>query len=77
MTDLFKDRYFPIDPVDVRLVFDFILFKYFDGHFVASNNVSALFHLSKGALTLGFSNDESTDLLAFTVFLLFWFNLLD
>ena len=72
MANLFQNCNFSVDPVDVGLIFNFVFFQYFDCNFVASYNMGALLNFSKGSLALGFANDEASNLLAFTIFLLFW-----
>ena len=47
MPDLFQNGDFPIDSINVWLIFDFIFFQYFNSNFVAGYNMSSLFDLSK------------------------------
>ena len=66
-----KDCDFSVNSVDVTLVLDFVFFEYFYCHFVACDNMGALFYFSEGSFTFGLANYETTNLLALTVLFLF------
>ena len=71
MPDFFQDCDFSIYSVNIGLILDFIFFQYFDGDFIASYNVCPLFYFAECSLTFSFSNNEASNLLSFTIFLLF------
>lgn len=70
MANLLENGYLAIDTLNVAVVLDFVLLKDLDGHLVAGDDVRALLYLAKGAFTLGFADDKSTNYLAFAVLLL-------
>lgn len=67
---LFEDRYFSVDPVDIRLIFYLVLLENLDGHFVASDLMRSLFNFAERALPLGLANNEAADLLSLGVLFL-------
>ena len=71
MPNFFQDCDFSIYSVNIGLILDFIFFQYFDGDFIASYNVCPLFNFAKCSLTCSFSYNETSNLLSFTIFLLF------
>lgn len=71
MPNLFQDCDFSIYSVNIGLILDFIFFQYFDGNFIASYNVCSLFNFTECSLTFSFSYNEASNLLSFTIFLLF------
>ena len=72
MTHFLQNSYFPINSINVTLIFDFILFKDLNGNFVSCNYMSTLFDFSKCSFTLSLANNKATNLLAFTVFFFLW-----
>ena len=47
----FEDVYFPGDPLDIRLVLDFVLLQYFDCDLLAGDQVRAQSYFAEGALS--------------------------
>jgi len=70
VSHLLQDRNLSVYPLDIRLVFDFVLLQDLNGNFVTCYYMCTLFDLAECAFTLCFSDDEASDLLAFLVLLL-------
>ena len=58
MPYLFKNLNLPRNPVNIRLVLDFIFFQYLDGHFFICDRLDAELDLTKGTLTQCLLNFE-------------------
>ena len=59
-----------VDPIDIRLILNFVLLKDFNCYLVAGYDMRSLLDLAKRTFTLGFTNNKASDLLALAVLLL-------
>lgn len=67
VTHLLQDGDLTIDPLNVRMVLDLVLFENLDSYFVAGHYVRTLLHFTEGTLSLCLADDEATDDFTFTV----------
>lgn len=65
-----QDSDLSINSVYIGLVLYLVFFEYFDRDLVSSDPMRALLDLAEGALSFGFSNDETANVLAFRVLFL-------
>ena len=70
MSYFFQNCNFSINSIDVRLIFYFVFLKNLDCDFIASNSMSSLLDFSKSSFTLGFTYDETANMLTLCIFFL-------